>query len=289
MIELIRLIEVNRFDYGGIIRSSTLHANWGAGYRFNVVVPVRGRIDFLPTLLDSLKQTGYQDFFVTVVEHSDRPQHQRACVDPWVNYIHIPSGNTVFNKCLAFNVGVVATPPAKYYIFHDLDCLVQKDFFDNLDGIIERKNGEAIQTFNGRRVIFCDAELTARLVGRITNINELNLVSKGVLPINPNHIGAPGGSILASRELFFKVGGYDPELFWGYSPEDEFFYNKLQFYTTVYSCEKNEVYHMFHPLTFKSNPDIHRLIAVMKRFKELRHEDKKKVIEYKQMLIAEYK
>ena len=104
----------------------------------------------------------------------------------------------------------------------------------------------------------------------------------------PKRRGAPGGSILTSRNLFFEVGGYDPEIFSAYSPEDEFFWYKLSTYTTIRSCQNNEIFHMYHPSTEYTNPHLKSLIALMKKFRELSRDDKIKIIEYKSQTLSRY-
>ena len=282
---ILRLIEQNRINYGTFINESVFNINWDGDCRYGVIIPVRGREGFLPVLLDSFRQTRYRDLCITVVEHSDTPTHRNTCAVPDVNYIHIPAKGAMFNKCLAMNMGVIASCLADYYIFHDLDCLVQQDFFKNLDVIVD-SGAEAIQTFKDTRPLYCEAMLTEKLLHGDIGVNELSIGMEGIF--EPKRRGAPGGSILTSRGLFFKVGGYDPELFSAYSPEDEFFWHKLLTYTTVHSCQANEVFHMHHPSFEYTNPNLKFLIALMKRFRELPIEEKKKIIEYKSQTLSQY-
>ena len=60
--------------------------------------------------------------------------------------------------------------------------------------------------------------------------------------------GASGGSILVSSELFFNVGGFDPELFTEYSVEDQFFFDKLCLKGCVGFCDYPaiELLHLSH-------------------------------------------
>jgi hypothetical protein len=75
----------------------------------------------------------------------------------------------------------------------------------------------------------------------------------------PGQIGAPGGSILVDKLMFTEVGGFDNELFSGYSPEDRFFWNKLSLFTTVISASNPpiELFHMNHPRALV-HKDLHK-------------------------------
>jgi hypothetical protein len=68
--------------------------------------------------------------------------------------------------------------------------------------------------------------------------------------------GAPGGSICLSRELFNKVGGFDPHFFWAYSIEDRFFWEKVEKFTKISTLEspKVDLYHLWHPPGWGKNP-----------------------------------
>lgn len=282
---IISAIEQGRVSYSSVIQECKFNINWDGETKYGIVIPVRGREQFLPLLLDSFKKTNHYSYTITVVEHSDTPIHEHTCARPDINYIHIPAHNKPFNKCLAMNIGVIASCPASYYIFHDLDCLVQRNFLENLDAFIDVNDAEAVQTFRKRRLLYCSQELTDRLLGFVTDVNDLDINSTGVSVGNE---GAPGGSILVSSALFFAVGGFDPELFWTYAPEDDFFLHKLTTLSTFYSCHSNELYHMYHPSSVNTNPDLKRMVALNDKFKALSLQNKEDVIEYKRKLIEKY-
>jgi predicted glycosyltransferase involved in capsule biosynthesis len=289
MNRILDLIKQREINYHQIFSSCYHAVNVESPHRFQVIIPVRGRDSFIPILLESFYATNYdvKDFHITIVEHSEIAQHRNICADFAVGYVHIPSQNgQPFNKCSCHNIGVFLSPNAQFLIFHDLDCLVQADFFNNIDACLDINNAEALQTFRCKRVLYCDEKLTQRLLTRDVSVNELSFISGGIIP---SGIGAPGGSILVTNELFFKIGGYDPELFWSYSPEDIFFYRKIELFSKVYSCEPNEIFHMYHPPSVNSNPDLPNLVKIMKEFETLPLDHKMEIVNYKASLIQQFK
>jgi len=151
------------------------------------------------------------------------------------------------------------------------------------------KSTEAVQTFFDRRVLFCSPELTKTIVYDELE-EELSVETDGVY-VKKRTGDAPGGSILVTRDLFFKVGGFDPELFHSYSPEDLFFWDKMNLYTVVGSCDDpaNEVYHLDHPLQQNNNPDFGCMTRLYKRWSVLSVKDKMGICRYKRKLINKYK
>jgi predicted glycosyltransferase involved in capsule biosynthesis len=245
-------------------------------------------MDFLSPLLCSLKSADDKGLLIqlTVVEHDNVARHYNTCLMHGINYVWIQDEGA-FNKCLAFNIGVFVTPKSKWIICHDLDCLVQKNFYHGVLDNIEKKETSAVQSFNARRVLYCDHRLTPDLISGKVDVDNLNINSKGIYTVKGE---APGGSITLSRRLFFAVGGYDPELFVGYSPEDRFFWHKISLYTKVGMCDDPvvEVFHLCHPSTVNTNPHLLDMVRIAKEFEALPVESKTSVIEYKFQLISRY-
>ena len=161
-----------------------------------------------------------------IVEHSELSFYITTCYQKQIDYVHIPcKKDEIFNKCLCHNIGVFVSKKSKYLVFHDLDCISQKSFFKNLFENINNTKCRAIQTFTDRRVLVCNEDITVKLLKRSIDINDLN---KESADIEVSISGAPGGSVCVDYKLFFEIGGYDPELFVGYAPEDQFFGIKQQ-------------------------------------------------------------
>jgi len=222
-------------------------------YDVEVIVPVRGRETFLQPLLSSLKRAyGKVEVNIIVVEHSAKSIHSKTSSVNDVDYIWIPCNEqATFNKSLAFNIGYLVGRKAEWIMFHDLDCLVQKDFFAKVNEQINAKNADAIQPFKDRRVVYCNNELTQMLIAIPEAVDGVTSQSNNVFTVKGH---APGGSLMLRKELFEAVGMYDPELFYGYAPEDRFMWNKVSCLTTIYSCDTVDIFHMHHEFLGNSNP-----------------------------------
>ena len=257
-----------------------------------VIIPVRGRSNFLNPLIYYFKKAERKtnlkvSYFV--VEHSEFPEHSKVCKKNKINYFWIKSDKSeMFNKCLAMNVGAVYSNKSNYLIFHDLDCLVQSDFFINLYKNLENKKCKSIQNFFGRRVLYLNDVLTSKSISLDLDLDVLDEKTNGVSL--PAFFGAPGGSITVDRNLFFEVGGYDEEFFLGNSPEDAFFWEKICVFTNFEISDepKINIFHMNHPPTYYSNPFEFEMKRIYEIFKKSTIEEKKIFIEKKRKKIISY-
>lgn len=294
MIDLKQLIEKNSFNYKKVIEDNvSVTYNDMELFDFSVIIPVRNREDFAEPLYKSfqtaIKKSGLKVDF-TFVEHSENPQHSKFCKNNRINYFWIKSTpGELFNKCLAHNIGAMFSSKSKYLLFHDIDCLVQSDFFIRLLENIKNQNARAIQNFTERRVLYINQELTNKVIAGEFDVDDLSIELDEVSP--PNIFGAPGGSITIERELFFQVGGYDPELFLANSPEDIFFWDKVETVEKMYISNNPdiEIYHMNHRPTYMDNPLINEMKNIHFTFKNLSQEEKEEVVKLKAELIKDFK
>ncbi len=260
----------------------------------NFIIPARGRVDFSKSIFESFeaaKKECNKKICFTFVEHANYPQHGKYFKNKDANYFFISCGEKdAFNKCLAYNVGAMFGPKAKHMVFHDLDIVVKKDFFNNILANLEDTDSAAIQCYSDRRVLFCDEDLSQRVINNEFNVEDLNLDVPGVsLPMNEGKVstGSKGGSIMVSNEMFKKVGGFDPELFEGYSSEDQFFWDKLEQFQPVSYADspKVEIFHLWHK---PMHGDAVKSLIVEGRFKSffrLSPEEKKEFINLKSNLL----
>lgn len=299
MNELIEKIKAGSIDYNKVKEENIVIIQDPEGaYDINFLITARGRADFSEPMYRSFLAAAEKsplNITYTIVEHSEIPEHSKFCKKNKLNYIWIKSApEELFNKCLAYNMGAFFGPKSKYILFHDIDCLVQSDFFLNLFDNISKKKARAIQCFTGRRVLYINEQFTPKVIAGEFPVDELSLDMPEVdLPRLGGKvmIGAPGGSILVERDLFFEVGGYDAELFLANSPEDAFFWEKIDTIDKMHISDDPdiELYHMYHPPTWMHNPRASEMTIIMNIFRALSVEDKKKIIAMKSNMINKYK
>lgn len=276
-LDLLDIFHKNKVDYKEVF--SNLYFKNLDNLRkvdISVIIPVRGRLNFTEPVFRHLQRARKKsslNISITYIEHSALPEHLRHSPE---SYIWIPCNtDSRFNKCLCFNVGVLKGNPASYYLFLDCDLLVPEDFFINL----EKNLKPALQTFHGRRVLYANEKLSTKFIaGSFMDITTLGNHPDIVI----GQPGAPGGSILISHELFFKVGGYDDMFFHGYSIEDQFFYDKVSLYDKVHSLDGTELVHLWHGESHAKTEDYH--MKILNEFHAMGFNDRKAFVEIK----AEY-
>ena len=252
----------------------------------SVIIPVRGRTNFHQVLVDHLKSSFEnipdKTLAITFVEHSQIPEHKSFAEQSGANYIHIPTDG-VFNKCLAFNVGFLYSTKAEYYLFHDLDCMTQTNFWRLLYLNLANTPYTSLQSFRDRRVLYCDQPTTDQIINKVISVNTLGAKSPGITEPALHQWKAPGGSIFCPYDQFISVGGFDPEYFFGYSIEDAFFYNKLELTGGIGSCNNPqvEIFHLNHPPLCNSNPHLAEHHAIYEDWMTLTNEEKVELMNIK--------
>ena len=299
MEELKKYIESKRIDYNRIKDDNiVIIQNPEEAYDINFLITARGRKEFSEPMYRSFLASAEKsplNITYTVVEHSEIPEHSKFCKKNKLNYIWIKADSgELFNKCLSYNMGVFFGPKSKYCLFHDIDCLVQSDFFLKLFDNVSHKQCKAIQCFTGRRVLYINEQFSPKVISGEVSIDDLSIDMPEVdYPRMGGKImiGAPGGSILVERDFYFEVGGYDDELFLANSPEDAFFWEKVDTMGKMHISDEPdiELYHMYHPPTWMNNPHIREMEGINNKFKALSVEDKKSIIELKAEMIKEFK
>jgi hypothetical protein len=202
--------------------------------RINVVIGVRGRQAYLHTTLRylqrSIEEAGLQkEITITICEHDIKPYYRYFCEDNNLNYgfINLNTSNTenMYSRSLVFNSVVKNFPSTPWLLFHDCDLLVNCNFFTELLPMMERSQ-TWIQPYAHKMVLNIKPEHTILLQQPKSHI--INLDDELLPSVTQNLPGAVGGSILLRQNLFYNIGGYDDELFYGYAPEDALFWFKLE-------------------------------------------------------------
>lgn len=231
-----------------------------------IIIPVKGRMEFiLPTIYHLKKSISKTDkkINIIVVEHSNNSDYKDVCQNNNIDYFFIKSENEHFNKSLCNNIGALLFKNSEHFLFHDLDCLVKEDFIVNIIKNKNTKKVNCLQTFNKRRVLYLNETQTNMVLSEKLNIDEINDND-----LEEGLCCAPGGSIFIDKNLFFNVGGYDPELFYNWSPEDLFFWDKVESIEKIEICDNpiNEIYHMFHkPQNMSTSEELRDLYDSIKK------------------------
>jgi GT2 family glycosyltransferase len=248
-------------------------------YDFLTVVPVHGRKNHLAKFIECFnqrKKESTSSHRMVLVENSNYQNSINMCVKNDIDYIFINKNKDLFNKCLSMNAGSLLHE-SKYIHFHDVDIWMPKNFWNKL--IDNIKDKDIVQSFAGRKINYLSQEITNKIFFNHMSVEQAISRSGSWIPGRP---GAPGGSIVINRELFNKVGGFDPYYFWAYSIEDQFFVDKIELFKKFVGCDNPpiEMFHLWHHSNEKSTPLIMRKngIKIRKYFINLNNEDKLKLI-----------
>jgi hypothetical protein len=284
---LIDHIDDGKIPYGTILKRAVIRSvETHLQEDVKAIIGVRGREDFLYPTITSLQDAGITH--ITIVEYAHELQHEHTCRWLDVNYVGVKCDESeMYNRSLAFNIGAIIAGDCEWLLTHDIDCMVQRTFLRNVLLNTLNKNLCAVQTFNKRRVLYCNEKLSDMLINQPELVNDLSEKSDGVFTCKGK---APGGSIFLSRSLFMSIGGYDPELFTGYAPEDRMFWDKMSCLCEVGSCDNpvTDIFHLHHQFMGNTNPKLNEMITMTNHFESLSRQEKMKIVEYKSKILSRW-
>jgi hypothetical protein len=300
---MIRLIKENRINYSKIISDPHFYKSITEETTdITMLIPVKDRISFLKPSVHYIRESqknGPYKIKLIYIENDSIPKFKEACEELGVDYVYIPidksQSNGFFAKSLCYNIGFFIAPKTNWYIFHDLDILIDKDYFNKLS-VYMGKNPSWVQPYTKRRVRFLSDDITKNVCSN--SFIDLSTLSDEEATV-PCNSGSTGGSILVRNDMIEKVGGYDPELFFGYAPEDMFFWIKLEaimkelgYVSTCFNGGGTyaddppiEVYHMAHLPTANTNPYYKPMISILESFYEYSYVDKFKIVVLKSEIL----
>lgn len=303
--KLSQMVKENAVDYSKIFSDALYieEMRWdGDEPDISFFVPVKGRVRFLKPLVEYVRRSiAYtkKRVHIVVAENDAYPKFQEQCEKLGVSYIYVPLSASyskgLFAKSLMYNICYMRSPRAKYSIFHDLDILVERDYFKKLEAYL-KPEPIWVQPYTKRRVMRLSGHITDQICsGKVVDLSVLRLPHAS--PSNP---GSTGGSIVIRSDMFEKVGGYDPELFYGYAPEDSFIWTKLETLVkpldhindcfqggAVYADDPPiEVYHMEHLSTENQNKKHNDMRDMLGAFWIYRSREKDEFVELKRSLIG---
>lgn len=305
VIELIDLAEKFKIDYERVIGNS-IRKTYEGEADINVFIPIKGRESFIAPCVTYLKQSALGSSYkirIIIIENDAVPNNKERITSLGVDYIFIPLkdsfSNNTFAKSLSYNVGYLTSPKVQWNIFHDIDILVEQDYFKKLKVYLD-KNPKWVQPYTKRRVLRISDTYTDKIC--LGNITDLSLIPpEHITASNP---GSPGGSIVIRSDVFEGVGGYDPELFYGYAPEDDILWTKLEATSSITNAVRScfdggggtfaddpaiEVYHLSHLSVVGQNKEYIDMLLYRRSYHSYTHVDKMRYIEYKREIWEEAK
>lgn len=292
-------IKTVQFDYAEIIKNKTKIYNIdnNRDYDINIIIPLYKRQKFLHKVVEcfnnAIIKSGSNKINITISELSDNGEDNLDfCKKNKIDYICLKTEKKMkFPKSLLMNIAALYGCKSKWFLFHDVDCLPQSNFFINLNSNINNKKSIAIQTFQKRRVLYLNNEISDDILNNKINIDDLDINHPKIsLPLTH---GAPGGSIMIKKEVFFEIGGYDDQLFSGYAPEDEFLWKKILWTNhRIDLCDDppNELFHLNHEMQSSLTIDEYNNFEIMKEvFEKMNLKKKKEFIEIQKNRLNKYK
>lgn len=290
---LLKVLERRNYDYN-VFKSAVNNLN-DEDRSINFFIGVKDRTEYLETTIryirHALEDCKYK-VSIIVVENDEKPNHYKFGDE----YIFVPfehsKSERQYSRALVYNVGFKLAKRAKWNIFHDVDLLVAHDFFEKLDQhLIDMPKW--IQPYRDKRVLHLYKAISDSIM-KEKKCRNLSLIKAFQVP----NSGAPGGSIVVRDDIFEEVGGYDPEFFYGYAPEDSMFWTKLECLcrpidkidrchqgNAVYMND-NELFHLEHPTTENSNPRHKEMMNIHNLFWMLSYEEKLDYIKKKRELYS---
>ena len=271
----------------------------------NIIIGIRGRENFLPVCIRYFKkalENSPISVKITIVEQDTLPHFRDTCKDLDLDYVFIPnnflSSGKAYNRSFCFNVGYLLANPSTWFMFHDIDILIDPEFFTKLKTYLD-KNPSWLQPYTKKRVLLLKPDITNTLLKHQFCVDFS--VFKEERDYRPATPGSTGGSILVRNDIFAKVGGFDPELFYGYGPEDSFFWSKLECLDKRIDVVFDhfagggmfandpmiDVYHMYHKSMSGTNSDEKVMLGMRKYFWQIRYEEKMKIVQEKERILQE--
>lgn len=274
--------------------------------KYNIVIGVKDREKYLYSTVQYLKNSinfteNPNDYNIIICEHNFTPKHKFYCLKNKIDYgfIDLNKSNTgnLYSRSLAFNYAVKCFNSSDWYLLHDCDLLTPNEFFKNLEKMVVNCK-TWIQPYSEKMVLNLSANDTNEIQNNLDKI--YNLDDEYNFKVTKNTPGAVGGSILVSKELFYEVGGFDNELFYGYAPEDALFwfkleclFKKIEYHTHWYNhfgsaeyATQNNLYHQWHTNELKFNLNFEKMLNIRNDYVNLSYDEIKNLIKIKKELFA---
>ena len=194
------------------------------------VIPFRntGRTDCIEMVISNIRAQRYPVIHIVIVEQDNHTNIDISKLQPVYYYLR-HSENPLFNKSLAFNLGVSKAPSEKL-ILHDADIMAQGHYTANISSVLDTNDGCHL----GKTVIYADKESTDRVCNS-------RCVDKSVKC--ERMVGYfEGGSLACTKHAYWQIGAFCQD-FCGYGCEDCDFYQRL---SSAAAWKEDRVFNFFH-------------------------------------------
>lgn len=198
------------------------------------VVPFRniGRQESIATVINNVRAQRFPVIHIVMVEQDKATSTDLTVFEPAHYYLAKETQHLLFNKSMAFNMGVANSLSDKV-VLHDADMIVTGDYTAAIWDTL--KTHEACHL--GGTVVYATAEATG-------GINEHQLVTADTKL--ERVVGYfEGGSLACTTSAYWRVGGFNED-FYGYGCEDCEFYARLSRNTNWRDDRRFDFLHLWH-------------------------------------------
>lgn len=185
--------------------------------------------------LDSLVHQTNQDFEVIFVDYGSElnlANQMKALVRSYsfASYYYLPTQKKLWNKSIALNYGIKkATKP--YIFIADVDLVFHPSTVAFLNNLVNKK------TISLFELNYLSKEESEKIY-----------IGKALASVNIKHAGTVNGMVLAPKEAFFEVHGYD-EFFHFYGSEDVDLIERMKHAGYSVKTQLGKFfYHLHHPI-----------------------------------------
>lgn len=198
------------------------------------VVPFRNvdRNDAIVTVINNIRAQRFPVVHIIMVEQDSKTRISVDDYAPVFYYLAQRLQNPLFNKSIAFNLGVQKTTTSKV-VLHDADMLTQGHYTQRVWEILEDSDACHL----GGKVIYTDETSGGK-------INSDKIVDHEVKC--ERVVGYfEGGSLACTVAAYWKCGGLNED-FWGYGCEDCDFYSRLSGHSRWNEDRSFDFLHLWH-------------------------------------------
>lgn len=199
------------------------------------IIPVRDiqRNAAIKTVINNIRAQRFPVVHIIVVEQDACTRIKLDDFNPIVYYLARETQNPLFNKAIAFNLGVSKCTTNKL-VLHDADMLTQGHYTKIVAGLLDQADACHL----GGRVMYANQASTNTI--NKTGIVDHNVGCERVVGY------FEGGSLACTKKTFWKVGGFNQD-FWGYGCEDCDFYTRLSAASRWKEARNFDFLHLWHP------------------------------------------